>query len=227
METMIVTKLIALFLLLVFLGLNAMIAIARLTMGLGSSLWRRIFRIEIPENEKKGYEIVYTIIWIGVGLWAFWKLKNASLFGAVLGFLTFRSGANLSKTLVYTIHDQRIVREYSNEGRLLSIIGNASTLSLLIEVLFVVTLGVAYKTLSATLKSGMSAGNFLLYLWAAGFLFGLLFGWFMGRNNRGILLSNAFPIVVFFSARAGKKKAESGLKKTKDAARKPLERFKR
>ncbi|ACS32653.1 hypothetical protein [Thermococcus gammatolerans] len=220
MMTMIVEKALSLALLSVFLGLNVMVGVARFTVGMGSSVWRRVLRVEIPENEKKGYEILYTVIWIAIGLWAFWKLKDKTLLGAVLGIFTFRSGSNLSKTLIYTVHDQRIVREYSNEGRLLSIIGRASTLSLLIEALFVVTLGIAYKTLSITLKSGMSAGNFLLYLWGAGFLFGLLFGWFVGRNNRGILMSNAFPILVFFMARTGKKKTE-------EVVRKPLERFRR
>lgn len=224
MMTMIVEKAVSLALLSVFLGLNVMVGVARFTVGIGSSVWRRVLRVEIPENEKKGYEILYTVIWIAIGLWAFWKLKDKTLLGAVLSIFTFRSGSNLSKTLLYALHDQKIVQEYSNREQLLSLIGKASTITLITEAIFVVTLGVAYKILSMTLTPGMgmskeiSSGNFLLYLWGAGFLFGLLFGWFMGRNNRGILMSNAFPILIFFMARTGKKKTE-------EVVRKPLERL--
>lgn len=222
---MLAEKIIAGFLFLIFIALNAMISIARIMMGLGSAAWKKVFKIEIPENEKKSYEILQTVIWIAVGIWGFWKLKDASILGAFLGFFAFRSGSNVSKTLIYTIHDQKIVREYSSEDRLLSIIGTASTVSLLLETTFIVALALAYKTISATIKSGMSAGNFVLYLWMIGFIFGVLSSWLIARNNHGILLSNAFPIIVFFSARTGKKKVKKGVEESKSLVRKPLKKL--
>lgn len=222
---MIAAEIIAEFLFLIFIGLNAMIYMARIMMRFGSAAWKKVFRIEIPENEKKSYEILQTVIWIAVGIWGFWKLKDVSMLGAFLGFFTFRSGSNVSKTLIYTIHDQKIVREYSSEGRLLSIIGTASTVSLLLETILITALTLAYKTTSATIKPGMSAGNFVLYLWATGFIFGIISGWLISRNNRGILLRNTFQIIVFFSARAGKKKVEKDAEESKSLVRKPLKKL--
>jgi len=117
MINMIAGKVIILVLLSIFLCLNAMVLWARFTIGTGSSLWRRISRIEIPENEKKRYEPLYTLSWTGIGLWAFWKLKNTTLLGATLGFFAFRSGSNLSKMLAYTLHDQRAPQGVLKRGR--------------------------------------------------------------------------------------------------------------
>lgn len=223
---MIGTTIAAGFLLLVFIGLNLMLLMARTMAGLGSAAWKKIFRIEVPENEKKSYETLQTVAWLAAGAWGFWELRGTSLLAAFLAFFAFRSGLNVSKTLIYALHDQKVVREQYSEGKLLSVIGTASAVSLLLEGLFVVVLAIAYKALSAITQSGISAGNLVLYLWLSGLAFGAASALLVARNNRGILMKNALPIVVFFSARTGKKKAEEGVEKSKEIARKPLKKLK-
>ncbi|ASJ01594.1 hypothetical protein [Thermococcus gorgonarius] len=223
---MIGTTIAAGFLLLIFIGLNLMLLMARTMAGLGSAAWKKLFRVEVPENEKKSYELLQTAAWIVAGVWGFWKLRSASLLAAFLAFFAFRSGLNVSKTLIYTLHDQKVVREHYIEGRLLSVIGTASAVSLLLEGLFVVTMAVAYKALSAVTQSGIGAGNLVLYLWLSGLAFGAASALLVARNNRGILMKNALPIVVFFSARTGKKKVKKGVEKSKEITRKPLKKLK-
>ena len=213
-------ELLSLFLLATFLLINVILAFMRVFGSLAGMAWRKALRLDIPENEKKGIEKVYTVIWLAVGIWAFWKLWGWSatrIMAAIFGFFAFRSGANITRTLIYGLHDQRIIEEYTDDSSVLRIIGTATKLSLLLETIFIVSFALVYKTLSVTVNpNGKSASTFILYLWLAGLLFGLLFGWFIARNNRGILLRNAIATVWFFTARKGKKKAD----KTTEVAKK-------
>ena len=80
-------------------------------LGKGAS---KVLSIKLPENEKRRYEKVFTIVWIlvaviGVILMAKEGMGSLgaiiaipSLFGAANAF---RSGANLSKKLIYRWHD--------------------------------------------------------------------------------------------------------------------------
>ncbi|WP_297463845.1 hypothetical protein [Thermococcus sp.] len=209
-----------------FLFINLSLMLMRIFGSLAGVTWRKVLRLDLPENEKKGWERLYTLIWLAVGLWAFWKLWGWSLtrvVAAVFGFLAFRSGANITRTLVYSLHDRKIIEEYTGDSRLLRIVGRATELSLLLESLFVVSFALLYKTLSVTLNpGGRSASAFILYLWLAGLLFGLLFGWFIARNNRGILMRNAIATVGFFALRKGKKKADETVDAVKKAPEKLL-----
>ena len=209
-----------------FLFINLSLMLMRIFGSLAGVTWRKVLRLDLPENEKKGWERLYTLIWLAVGLWAFWKLWGWSLtrvVAAVFGFLAFRSGANITRTLVYSLHDRKIIEEYTGDSRLLRIVGRATELSLLLESLFVVSFALLYKTLSVTFNpGGRSASAFILYLWLAGLLFGLLFGWFIARNNRGILMRNAIATVGFFALRKGKKKADETVDAVKKAPEKLL-----
>jgi len=208
----------SLMLLVAFIGINVTVIIWRLFGKLAGVTLRKALGIDLPENEKKGWERLFTLAWLLVGIWAFFKLWSWSIAGimsAVFGFLAFRSGANVTRTLVYSLHDRKIVEEHTEDSRALSIVGTATRLSLLLEGLFVFSFALVYKLLSATLSSGTSANHFILLLWLAGLAFGLLFGWFIARNNRGILLRNAIVIVGFFATKKGKKKGEETTRKVK------------
>ena len=221
-----IAEFLSLLLLGIFLLVNALVLLARAFGSLAGMTWRKVLRLDLPENEKKGWERLYTIIWLAVGLWAFWKLWGWSLTrvaAAVFGFLAFRSGANITRTLIYSLHDRKIIEGYTGESKALGVIGRATRLSLLLESLFVVSFALLYKTLSVTLNpGGRSASAFILYLWLAGLLFGLLFGWFMARNNRGILMRNAIATVGFFALRKGKRKADETVDAVKKAPEKLL-----
>ncbi|NJE11075.1 hypothetical protein [Thermococcus sp. MAR1] len=209
-----------------FLFINLSLILMRTFGSIAGVTWRKVLRVDVPENEKKGIERIYTLAWIAVGAWAFLKLWGASWSAAFFGFLAFRSGANITKTLIYGLHDQRIIEEYTEDSRVLRIIGMATKLSILLETIFVVAFALAYKAFSVTLSpSGMSVNIIILSLWLAGLAFGLLFGWFIARNNRGILLRNAIATVGFFATRKGKKKTEETVEKAKKAPEKLRSKF--
>ena len=218
-------ELLSLLILATFILINAALLVGRLLGAITGMTWRKVLRLDLPENEKKGWERLYTLVWLPIGLWAFYKLWGWSLTratAAVFGFFAFRSGANVARTLVYSLHDRKIIEEYAGESRTLGTIGRATRLSLLVEGLFVVSFALLYKTLSVTLNpGGRSASAFILYLWLAGLLFGLLFGWLIARNNRGILMRNAIATVGFFALRKGKEKVDG----TTDAVKKAPEKL--
>ncbi|NJE62482.1 hypothetical protein [Thermococcus sp. 21S7] len=209
-------ELFALFFLAVFLFINLSLMLMRAFGSLAGMTWRKVLKLDIPENEKKSLAKLYTPIWIAVGIWAFWKLWGAAWTAALFGFLAFRSGANITKTLVYGLHDQRLIDEHTEDSRLLGIVGTATKLSILLETVFVVAFALAYKAFSVTLSpNGMSANTFILSLWLAGLAFGLLFGWLIARNNRGILLQNAIATIGFFATKKGKAKTDETVVKAK------------
>ncbi len=212
-------ELLSLLILATFILINAALLVGRFLGAITGMTWRKVLRLDIPENEKKSWEKLYTLVWLIVGLWAFWKLWGWSLTrvaAAVFGFLAFRSGANITRTLVYSLHDRKVIEGYTEDSRTLEVIARATRFSLLIEGLFVVSFALIYKTLSITFNpSGRSASAFILYLWLAGLIFGLLFGWFMAKNNRGILMRNAIATVGFFALRKGKRKADETVKSAK------------
>ncbi|WP_167731165.1 hypothetical protein [Thermococcus sp. GR6] len=212
-------EILAWFFLLGFLLINVMIIFIRLFGSIAGMTWRKLLRLEISENEKKDLEKFYTIVWIAVGTWAFWQLKNASWIAAIFGFIAFRSGANITRTLVYGLHDTRLIEQYTDDSRVLALVGKATQLSILTETIFVVAFALVYKTLSVTLNSnGMSANSFIILLWLGGLAFGVLFGRLITRNNQGILLRNAMITVGFFTGRAGRQK----VKKVGETARSKL-----
>ncbi|ASJ01914.1 hypothetical protein A3L09_00880 [Thermococcus profundus] len=224
---MILEKLLAAILLTMFLGISAAVKVMGTIMRAGSAVWRKALRVEIPENEKKSWEKVHTAVWLLIGIWAFWRLKSSTLLGAVFGFLSFRSGSNVSKTAVYALHDRNILKRYSEGDRLLSVVGIASAFSLLMEGIFVLSFATAYRILSATAGPTTTAGSFIIYLWIGGFLFGAVFAWLVSRDNEGVILKNEAPVVLFFTTLSGKRKAEEGIKKSKKIAKKPIEHLRR
>jgi len=212
-------ELTALLLLSVFLILNLLMAVVRITGRLAGATLRKTLRIEVPRNEKKNLERLFTIVWVGVGLYGAWKVRWDVL-AMAFAFLAFRGGANVSRTLVYSVHDGRIIEESTGERGALRILGRAVRISLLLDGLFVVAFALLYKALSTTANpSGGSKALFILTLWLAGLLFGAAFGWFIARNNRGILLENQIAVVGFFTGKKGKEKTEETLALTRRAGR--------
>jgi|GEM_PF-1682694 len=211
-------ELLSLFLLCAFVMVNLMVSLWRLFGRLAGVTLRKVLGVELPKNTKKGWERLFTAAWLLVGAWAFFRLWGWSLgriAAAVFGFLAFRSGANVTRTLLYSLHDRKVVEKHSEDDRLLALIGTATKMSLVLEGVFLFSFALAYKALSVSINSGTSAGRFVLYLWVAGLLFGAAFGLFMGHDNDGILLENAMATVGFFTTKKGKVKGENAVKKTK------------
>ena len=200
-------KVMAILLLLAFFFMNLALMMAGITL-------RRTFRIDVPGNQKKTLERLFTPVWIIVGLYGAWKVRWDYL-AMLFAFLAFRSGANVSRTLVYSIHDGRIIERYTSDDRVFGILEKAVKVSLLLEGMFIVAFALAYKALSLTTTStGTSTTLFVMALWLAGFVFGAIFGWFMARNNDGILLEDQITVVLLFAGKKGKEKTIEPVLKT-------------
>ncbi|MEO2152663.1 MAG: hypothetical protein ABGW50_08410 [Thermococcus sp.] len=202
------TKVLAILLLLAFPFINLTMTMFRLAGRLAGATLRRALHIDVLGNQKKTLERLFTPIWIIVGLYGAWKVRWDYL-AMVFAFLAFRSGANVSRTLVYSVHDGKIIEKYTSDSRVLGIIGKAVKVSLLLEGTFVVAFALAYKALSLTTTStGTSATLFVMTLWLVGLIFGAIFGWFIARNNEGILLEDQITVVLLFAGKKGKEKTE-------------------
>jgi len=202
-------------LLLTFLGINLWLWLIKVVGVLAGITVRKALRVEVPGNEKKGLERLFTPIWMLIGLWASLKVRW-DLLAMLFAFFAFRSGVNVSRTLVYSVHDGKILEEYTGDSRVLSLIGKAAKASLLLEGVFVLAFGLAYKAISVTARPGeLSRGPFILELWLAGLGFGAFFGWLIARNNRGILLENQIAVVSFFAGKKGREKADELGRKVK------------
>ncbi|NJE79682.1 hypothetical protein E3E34_11355, partial [Thermococcus sp. GR4] len=75
METVEAQSIVSLFLLLAFLGVNLWLSFTRLMKRVTGKLFRRALRVDLPENEKKTLERLFTPIWIAVGLYGAWKVR--------------------------------------------------------------------------------------------------------------------------------------------------------
>ncbi|WP_052696193.1 hypothetical protein [Palaeococcus ferrophilus] len=187
-------------LLLAFVSINvAMLFLGFFRKGTSAFL-RNIGGMKVPENEKKEWEKLYTLAWLTVGLWALWELRGQTLLGVMFSFLAFRSGANVGRLMVYHHHDARLI-ERTGGGRLLGMLSKVVKLLLLLEGSFLAAFALSYKVLSVPLRGGGTVGGFLLALWVGGFIFGLIFGVLISRNNRGVLLRDNVLTLAFFTVR--------------------------
>ncbi|WP_456422983.1 hypothetical protein [Thermococcus sp.] len=201
-------------LLLLFLGINLWLSILRITSRIAGKFLTKAFRINLPPNEKKTMERMFTVIWLAVGIYGALKVRW-NLLAMVFAFLAFRSGANVSRTLVYSIHDGKIIERHVRDSRTLGIMGRAVRISLLLEGLFVIAFALAYKVLSTTAGPARgSASIFIVELWILGLVFGVAFGLMVARNNEGILLENQMAVVWFFTGKKSKEKTERTIEET-------------
>jgi len=207
-------KVLAIFLLLMFPLVNLTMTMFKLAGRFAGATLRRALHIDVPGNQKKTLERLFTPIWIVVGLYGAWKVQWNYL-AMLFAFLAFRSGANVSRTLVYSIHDGKIIERYTSDSKVFGILGKAVKISLLLEGTFVIAFALAYKALSLTTTStGTSTTLFVTALWVAGLVFGALFGWLIARNNDGVLLEDQITIVLLFAGKKGKEKTEKTIGST-------------
>ncbi|WP_099209553.1 hypothetical protein [Thermococcus henrietii] len=209
---------------LIFIGINLWLSFIRFTAKITGKLARKALHIELPENEKKALEGLFTPIWIGVGLYGAWKVRWDYL-AMLFAFLAFRSGANVSKLLVYSHHDGEILKDL--RGRLLGTLARVTRLGLLLEGAFILALALAYKALSALSTSRGPVGIFILKLWLLGLLSGFAFGWLVARNNGGILLRDQIALVLLFAGKKGVEKTEEKVELIKSKKNSLASRFKK
>ena len=171
-------QLLAYILIIPFVLLNVMLSTVRFFFSSGSKLMAKIFRIQIPKNEKSRYEILFTITWIIVGIYALKSFKNTNMLLGILAFLTFRNGATISKKLIYGVHDANLIKESAGDKKILGLINRAVGVGILSEVLFLFIWALSYKAITVEIRTllGLGLNKLILYLWIAGVILGLYLG---------------------------------------------------
>ncbi|MCD6485476.1 MAG: hypothetical protein J7L47_10255 [Candidatus Odinarchaeota archaeon] len=206
-----ITIVIAYLILIPFLLLNVAIILGRFLQSRLAGFLRDKLNIDVPYEtyKERRYNLFYTILWILIGVAGYFMLENPSILSAVFVFLAFRSGANTTRRVVFGMHDAKMIREHTSDSKLIGVVSTAIKIGLLTEVLFLLIWGVAYKTLSATIKVsfGLEFNQLTLILWGAGLLFGIIFGLIRSRGSIGFLLKDELALVLLFSVEKAKEEA--------------------
>jgi hypothetical protein len=150
-------------------------------------------------------ERLFTPIWILIGLYGAWKVRWNYL-AMLFAFLTFRSGANVARLLVYSHHDGKVLQNIKK--KFLRTLARATRLGLLLEGIFILAVALTYKALSTVSTSKGPAGTLILELWVMGLIFGFAFFKLIARNNRGILMKDQISLVLIFAGKKGVEKTE-------------------
>lgn len=198
-------------LLIPFVLISLIISMAGVLLSATGKAVARILRVQLPGDEKRRYRFLFTAVWVAAGIYAVRQLENTNPLVLFLTFLTFRNGASIVMKFIYGVHDAAVIGEHTKDSRVLALAGRAVRLAVLTEVLFLLVWAVSYRTITVSIKgTGFSA--FLLYLWIAGAVFGALFGVFIARGNRGILLQDELSIVLLFTGKKGLEASTGRLK---------------
>lgn len=125
------------------------------------------------------------------------------MFGVVFGFLVFWSGVNIMRFLVYFSYDGKIFKEMV-EGRVLGIFEKVVRIFLIFEVVFLFVMLLVYKILSVVMILYGSVGKFFLEFWVVGVIFGLVFGYLIVKDNRGLFFEDSVEVLIFMIVLKGK-----------------------
>lgn len=189
-----------------FILLNIALILGKFLEGRITEFARKILKIEIPyEKEKERmFNLIYTIIWLVIGIIGVLMLDNPISLGGFMVFIAFRGGANLGKRTVFGFHDSKLIHEATSDTTLIGIVSFAFKLGLIVEVLFLLAWGLLYKFLSLTIKVafGLSTNSLMFILWFSGLIFGLGFGIFRSRLAKSFLLKDEIAIVLLFTGKA-------------------------
>lgn len=157
------------------------------------------------EQVKDAYYMKFKIfniaIWILVGTFFLVSLDNPFSLGGVMVLLAFRSGASLSRRFIFGIHDIRILKKNLPENKILDIVSVITKFSTFIELLFVLTWGILYQYLSASVNSlfGIEVNLLTLFLWVAGFCYGIIGSVVQSIISKQFILRNELGIALLFS----------------------------
>lgn len=109
--------------------------------------------------------------------------------------------------LVYFSYDGKIFKEMV-EGRVLGIFEKVVRIFLIFEVVFLFVMLLVYKILSVVMILYGSVGKFFLEFWVVGVIFGLVFGYLIVKDNRGLFFEDSVEVLIFMIVLKGKQKVE-------------------
>jgi hypothetical protein len=166
---------------------------------------------QYKNSHTKLFNIINFIVWIAVGLVNILNLDNPISISSVIIFLTFRSGATLSKRVTLGFHDLKIMKSRFSDKKYVKIVSRIVKISIIFELLFILAWGVSYRTLSVAIKSnfGINVNILVIILWIAGFIYGFVFSLIMSIASKQFLLKNEIGIAFLLSGEMIKDKIKN------------------
>ncbi|MGQ4833009.1 MAG: hypothetical protein ACP6IS_03790 [Candidatus Asgardarchaeia archaeon] len=204
---------IAYLLLIPFILLNVLLALARFFAGRLASFTRKYLKIEIPYETARDrtFNIIFTLCWLIVGVYATLQLDNPITLGGFMVFLSFRSGSTTGRRVIYGFHDSKMINSLNGEKQLHNVVATAFKIGLIVEGIFLLTWSILYKALSLSIKTafGIDVNILIILLWLAGLVFGIAFGILRSKTARGFLLKDEIIIVLLFSGKLLEEKVKA------------------
>ena len=203
----------ALIILIPFIIINLFLWIGALFQKLLSSFLQKALKVEdkFKEPKNKLFKWINFIIWISIGIINVIYLDNPVSLGAIFIFLAFHSGTTLSKRFVFGIHDIKTMKFHLPDSKTTKIASSIVKVSIVLELLFVLSWALLYKYISVSIKSnlGIEVNILLLILWGSGLIYGIIFSLIQSSFSKQILLKNEIGIALLLSGEAVKEKIKS------------------
>ncbi len=208
-----VELILAFIILIPFILINLFLWIGALFQKVLSSFLQKAFKVEekFEKPKNKLFKWINFIIWISIGTINVFYLDNPVSLGAIFVFLAFHSGSTLSKRFVFGIHDIKAMKYHLPDSKTTKIASFIVKVSIVLELLFVLSWALLYKYLSVSIKSnlGIEVNILLLILWGSGLIYGIIFSVIQSSFSKQILLKNEIGIALMLSGEGFKGKIKS------------------
>jgi len=192
--------------------INIFLAIGALFQKLVTHFMQKIFDTEkeYKSSSRKVFSSVNLIIWIIVGGINVYFLDKPFSLGAIIVFLTFRSGYTLSKRIIFGFHDSRILKK-KYKGNITKILSGLIKTGIIIEMIFLLLLAILYKYLSISLKTSISieVNILVIILWISGFIYGIISTLLLSSRTPQFLSKNEIGIALLLSGETVKDKIDT------------------
>ena len=211
--TLTIDLMIAFIILIPFVMISVFISFGSLFQKKLAKFLQKIIKEEekVKDSQFKKFKIIHFIVWIAVGGINVFYLDSILSLGALIIFLSFRSGATLSRRFVLGIHDVKIMKQHFSDNKISKILSFMIKLGIVIELLFVLIWGILYRFLSVSVKSsfGIEVNLLAFLLWSAGFVYGCIFSAIQSKLSNQFLLKSELGIALVFSGEVVKDKIEA------------------
>ena len=116
-------------------------------------------------------------------------------------FLAFYFGVKLSRWILFTLHDLKIMKQNSFNRKTTKLFTLIIKIVIVIELFFLISWAILYKYLSISIRSslGIEVNVLIIILWIFGFLYGLILSTIQSIFIKNLLLKNEMGIVLFIS----------------------------
>jgi len=210
--TITVEVIIAYVILIPFIIINIFFSIGSIFQKKVSKFLQKTLREEekFKDSQYKKFKFINLLIWFAVGGINIFFLDDLISLGALIVFLAFRGGATLSRRVIFGIHDVKIMKHHLSDKKITKIISLMIKVGIIVELLFLLILGILYRYLSVSVKTtfGIEVNILAIFLWIAGFIYGIIFSVIQSSLSKQFLLKNEIGIALVLSGQTVKEKVK-------------------